>query len=342
MGAIRRFNAFEDENSVFRFRIDTSKIVTGATNGSENPLTFKIPMVWQSGYETQCIIRVSDGRPDVSVVDNMVDINAKSVITFSTSGIYDIEIIGKIGFFTGFANTTVGYDRLKIIGVYHWPYQVNFQLGSFSGCSNLIIYAENTLKLPANSNSFFANIGGFATGRLDNLIFTDVTTANSILSGVSTVFTSLFNSFMPSMTSVTNLYSGVNVSAMSRVEIISNSVTNVGVLFGNQLRNFSGELILSTPNNTSIQALCYYFNVSPSLANVDVRNVTSTLNHIRNPLSTSKMDETLLAWANLPFMQSGVTWNWKGSKYTNNPAVIAALNKITNDWGVIFTNLTMA
>ena len=60
MSAIRRFFNSDDENSVFRFRIDTSKIVSGATNGSENPLTFKIPMTWAGGSnETQCIMAVS-------------------------------------------------------------------------------------------------------------------------------------------------------------------------------------------------------------------------------------------------------------------------------------------
>lgn len=341
MSAIRRFFNSDDENSIFRFRIDTSKIVSGATNGSQNPLTFKIPAI-NSGT-TAAIIKVSDGRPDISLTN--ANVASASLITFSTSGIYDIEIIGKIGFFPGFANTTVGYDRLKIIGIYHWPYQVNFQFGSFSGCSNLLIYAENTLKLPVNSNTFFANIGGFATGRLDNLIFTDVTTASYILNGVSTVFTSLFNSFMPSMTSLVNLYSGVNVSAVSRVEIISNSVTNVGALFGTQLRNFSGELILSTPNNTSIQALCYYFNVSPSFGKVDIRSVTNALNFIRNPMTKAKTDDTLLGWVN-NFDWSGispitnkVTLDFKGSTHTNSTEVNAAKAFLIAK-GYVFTNLT--
>lgn len=340
MSAIRRFFNSDDENSVFRFRIDTSKIVSGATNGSENPLTFKLPVI-NSGT-TAAIIKVSDGRPDISLTNSNVVSN--SLITFSTAGIYDIEIIGRIGSFNGFGNTTLGYDRLKIIGIYHWPYQVNFLFGSFSGCSNLIIYAENTLKLPVNSNTFFTNIGGFATGRLDNLIFTDVTTANSILSGVSTVFTSLFNSFMPSMTSIANLYSGVNVSAVSMVEIISNSVTTVGSLFGNQLRNFSGELILSTPNNTSIQALCYYFNVSPSLGKVDIRSVTNAVNFIRNPMTKAKTDDTLLGWVN-NFDWSGiapvtnkVTLDFKGSTHTNSTAVNNAKAFLIAK-GYVFINL---
>lgn len=347
MGSIRRFNAFDDENSVFKFRIDTTKIVSGATNGSKNPLTFKIPMTWSgvTGNETQCIIRVSDGRPDVSVVNTASDVNSKSLITFSTSGIYDIEIIGKVGYFPGFANTTVGYDRLKMIGIYKWAYKINFQFGSFSGCSNLIIYAENTLKLPANSNIFFANIGGFTTNRLDNLIFTDVTTANSILIGVSTVFTSLFNPFMTSMTSLVNLYSGVNVSAVSRVEIISDPVTTVGSLFGTTLINFSGELILSTPNNTNIQALCYYFNVSPSLGKVDIRSVTNALNFIRNPMTKARTDDTLLGWVN-NFDWSGiapvtnkVTLDFKGSTHTNSTDVNNAKAFLIAK-GYVFTNLT--
>lgn len=336
MSANRRFFAIESENNIFKFKIDTRNIVAGATNGSENPLTFKLPISTNSG--NNFILRVSDGRPDVAV--NVSTSVANSVITFATAGIYDIEIIGRLTWWGAF--NTYGYDKLKLVEINQWSSAITWGSGSFSGCTNLLIKAENTLKLPSTSNLFFSNILGFTSGKLDNILFQDVTTAINILAGVPTVFTELFNPFMPSLTNASGLYAGLTLTSLSKVEIISDSVTNVGALFGSTLKNFNGQLILNTPNNTNLQAVCYYIIVSPSFAQVDVRNVNSTLNHIRNPLSTVKMDETILAWANLPFMQSGVTWNWKGSKYSNNPAVIAALNKIINTWGVIFTNLTMA
>lgn len=337
MSSIRRFFALEAENSVFKFKIDTRNIVSGATNGSQNPLTFKLPISSTPG--NRFILRVSDGRADVAVTSGTS--TANSVISFATAGIYDIEIIGRMTWL-GMGNGTVGYDRLKMIEINQWSLAITWENSSFSNCSNLLIKATNTVKLPSSSNLFFQNTLGFTSGKLDNILFQDVTTAVGILSGVPTVFTDLFNPFMPKLTTAGSLFSGLVLTSLSKVEIISDSITNVGALFGSILKNFNGQLVLNTPNNTNLQAVCYYLNVSPSFAKVDVRNVTNTTNHIRNPLSTSRMDETIIAWANLPFMQSGVTWNWKDSKYSNNPAVIAALNKITNDWGVIFTNLTMA
>ena len=336
MSAIRRFMNFEDDISIFQFKINTNNIVVDATDGSQNPLSFRLPITLNSS--NSFILRVSDGRPDVTI--NASSPTSALILNFNSPGIYDITLIGNVGFFQP-SNLTVGYDRLKFIEINHWGNSVAYQHSCFNNCSNLEFLATNVLTLPVGSNTFFANTKGFPNKDLSNIQFTKVTSATQILNNVPTQFTSLFNPFMPNILSVSGLYSGVDIQNVSKIEIISDSVTTVNSLFSTPIRNFNGELILATPNNTGLQAFCYYLTTTPSLAKVDVRNVTNTLNHIRYPLTTSRMDDTLLGWASLPYMQNGVTWDWKGSKYSNNPAVIAAYNKITNDWGVIFTNLTM-
>lgn len=343
MSGLKRFFALGQENSIFKFVIDTTKIVSGATNGSQNPLTYKIPIIYDSSNPTNCIIQVSDGRADIAISNNSTDINSKSILTFSTAGIYTITIIGRVGFYQQ-GNATIGYDWRKLISIDNWGYQVKYQSNCFDGCTNLIIKATNPLKLPANSNTFFRNIAGFESGRLDNLIMTDVNSAISILNGVATSFTSLLNSFMPALTSTNGLYSGLTVSLVSKIEIIGNLINDCGNTFGTPLRNFTGELILQTPNNTNIQALCYYFNVSPSLAKVDIRSVTNALNFIRNPMTLARTNATLIGWANdydwsgVPTVANKVTLDFKGSTYNSSAS---AAKSFLESKGYVFTNLTL-
>lgn len=334
MGANRRYFALGSNNQEFIFRIDTTKIVTGATNGSENPLKFKIPL---SNTGNNFILRINDGRPDVVV--NNTNYATETSLTFATSGVYEITFIGSF-YWSGASGF---YDRLKMFEILSWSLSAQWNSSSFEGCTNLTVKATNTLVLPSNSSSFFRNIKGFEPANLSNILFNNVSSAGAILTGVTTLFTSLFNSFMTSITSLNSLYAGLNLGNCPRIEIIAPNATTAVALFGNTgNNNFNGELILNFPNVTSIDRLCNYMPTMPSLAKVTVQSVTVTNNFLRIAMATVRVDETLIAWANLPSMVSGVTWDWKGSKYSNNPAVIAAYNKITTQWGVIFNNLTMA
>ena len=345
MSAPRRFFAQPDELSVFVFTIDTRNIVSGATNGSQNPLQYKIPIIHNSSNPTTFILKVNDGRDDVTVANINSDIESKSLVSFANPGIYQITIIGRVGFYQQ-SNASVGYDFRKLISIDNWGDYVRYQNACFDGCTNLIIKATNPLKLPSSSNAFFRSVAGFSEARLDNIIMTDVVQSTSILSGVSTNFLSLFNAFMPKLMNAQGLYGGLQISNVSKVELIGNSVTSTSGLFGVPLRNFTGELILQTPNNTDIQALCYYFNTTPSLGKVDIRSVTNALNFTRNALTTANTDSTLLGWTN-NFDWSGVapvankvTLDFKNSKYSNNPAVISA-KAFLESKGIVFTRLTM-
>lgn len=337
------FLLLEEDDSVFKFSVDTSKINSGATNGSQNPLTFKIPMLFNAGNVTSCILRVSDGRADVNISNTEADINTKSLITFASSGIYTITLIGRVAFFQA-SNSTVGYDFRKLIFIDNWGSLVRYQSACFDGCINLTIRALDSLKLPSVSTAFFRNIAGFSHGRLDNIIMTDVTVLTSILAGVPTVFMSLFNSFMPALVSANQVYAGLDVSNVTKAEIISNSVTDCNNIFSTPQRNFNGELILQTPNNTNIQALCYYFNTMPSLAKVDIRRVTSALNFLRNAMSLARTNATLIGWASnfdwsgVPTVANKVTLDFKASTY-NSTASSAKL--FLESKGIVFTNLNL-
>lgn len=341
MRGLGRFFPMYQENSIFKFVIDTRIIVSGATNGSQNPLTFKLP-IYSTATTTNCILKVSDGRTDVVINESNVNNNAVTLLTFATAGIYTITIIGSLGAFHP-TNGTVGYDIRKIISVEIWGKDVKYI--TFNGCINCEFNATNTLYLPASSAGFFASTKGFPNQDLSNIQVRDVATAPNILQGVPTKFKKLFNPFWNNLTTAASLYSGLDFSELEFLEIRSNTLTSVQDIFSGTRRAFVGQIILETPNLTNISALCYRFNnPPPALDKCDVRNVTNTLNWLLSgqPMPTSRVDATLLAWAQLPFMQSGVTWNWVGSKYSNNAAVIAAYNKITITWGVVFTNLTMA
>lgn len=346
MGAILKFFTLGKRRSIFKFTIDTRNIVSGATDGSQNNLTFRLP-TRQWDYNN-CIIKVSDGRPDISITSDTLDYSSKFTLTFSTEGIYQVTIIGKLifNFLTSSSGIAYGYDKLKIISIDNWGNSMNFGAFAFYGCSNLYINAQNTLVLPVDSSDFFRGIGGFNT----SLTLLDTTKVKNTLRMVNNITTNLagqLNPFWQSLIAFSNVYSGNTFdTSVNKIEIISSTLQTLETPWDMVVFQNTGtiELVLDTPNlkkmfrvfrNGQVRTRCH-------AGRIDVRNVTDANGWLSGTLTTAQVDATLLGWANLPFMQAGVTWNWNGSKYSNNPAVIAALNKITNNWGVIFTNLTMA
>lgn len=346
MGAILKFFALGKRRSIFKFTIDTRKIVSGATDGSQNNLTFRLPTrQWASN---NCIIKVSDGRPDISINSGITDSNPNFTLTFSTAGIYQVTIIGTLLFNFSVVSSSVvyGYDKLKIISIDNWGNLMNFGSASFLDCSNLYINAQNTLVLPADSSDFFRGIGGFNTS-LTLLDTTKVANTLRMINSITTNLTGQLNPFWQSLVTFSSVYSGnIFDTSVNKIEIISSTLQNLDTPWDMVVFQNTGtiELVLDTPNlkkmfrvfrNGQVKTRCH-------AGRIDVRNVTDTNGWMTGAFTTAQTDATLLGWANLPFMQAGVTWNWNGSKYSNNPAVIAAYNKITVEWGVIFTNLTMA
>lgn len=347
MSASRRFFTVDGLNNTFIFKIDTRNIVSGATNGSENPLTFRLPLS-QFDANNAFIIKVSDGRADVSVTSSSgTDV---LILNFATSGVYTITLIGRVGNFTfqgSYAGSQFGYDRLKIISIDRWSSTVGWGLRCFLGCSNLSINATNTIVLPQNAMDFFVGIKGFNSSLL--LIDTSKVTSNlRMINSISTVLHGQLNPFWQSLVIFEAAYAGNTFdTTVDKIEITSNTLESLETPWDAVVFQNTGtiELICDTPNlkkmfrvfrNGQVRTRCH-------AGRIDVRNVTNPSTWITGSLTTAQTDATLLGWANnLPFMQSGITWDWKGSKYSNNPQVIAAYNKITTQWGVIFTNLTMA
>lgn len=341
MGADRRFFALENENSVFKFKIDTRNIAVGATDGSQNPLTFCLPFPSVGNSAANCIVKVSDGRPDISIV-GQAEVNSKRVLSFTVSGIYDITIIGRVPVFTFYTYTEVRYDYRKIIEINIWGKSIGYGVRCFSLCVNLRIKAENTLRLPSDSYAFFANIAGIDVS-MNTIDTSDVTSAISIISNVPNSFP--LNPFWSKITEFSSVYqNSIFDSSVTKVEIISDSITSCSrTFFGT---NFKGRIIMKTPNLATVNNFLQSVTNPPSLGEIDIRNLTSCTNFMSAVMSTSNVDSTLTGWVN-NFDWSGiapvinkVTIDFVNSKYSNNPSVIAA-KAFLEAKGYVFTRLTM-
>lgn len=351
MGTIRRFFPLEQDNDPFIFWIDTTKINPSGTDGSENNLTFRLPIRTASGANnlSKFIVKVSDGRADIDI-SSVSDITTKGLITFTNPGIYQIKIYGYVqSFGFEFRPPTAGMygqDFLKIIYIDAWGKKKVFERRAFNQCSNLIIRAVDTLVLPPVTSYFFRLIKGFESS-LSLINTSRVTDATQILSSISNTLPNTLNPFWLSLSNFNAIYNSNIFSVLTdRIEIISDTVTALNTPAGGVTFLNPGTIrfISKTPNLITMYRVFYTGEVKTRChgGEIDVRNVINTSQWLSGTFTTVQVDATILGWAELPFMQSGVTWNWNGSKYSNNPAVIAAYNKITITWGVIFTNLTMA
>src|SRR5690625_3496392 len=331
--AVRRFMNSTSDNEVFEFVVDTNNIDPLATDGAENPLTLKLDLQFPTNVDHQFIIRVNDGRPDV--LFNRTE--AGTVIHFDAPGIYTITLIGKSSFFRG-----PGLDRLKWIYLNRWGSSFKgLRAYAFQDASNLIIRSPESIKLTGSRSGFFQGIKGFEApfdmGKLD---VSDVTSFTSFFSVVQNPFTSVLNPFINVATNLNSLYEDVNLSFVDKIEVISPSATQFGKFLMNT--EFEGELIINAP----VENMYYFLNgVSnpPSLGKVDIRRVSETNNFISTQMSKHNVDSTLMGWAN-NFDWTGYTpsstFNFRGSKYSNNPDVIAAKSFLEGK-GIVFTNLTM-
>lgn len=339
MSAIRRFMAMEGENNIFKFTIDTRNIVVGATNGAENPLTFRLPLNFPTNIGHQFIIRVNDGRDDV-VFDRT---EAGSIIHFATAGIYQITLIGRSNYFLA-GNVQ---DNLKWIYLDVWGTTFRGLLpNAFQGMTNLVIRAHESIKLTGNRAYFFNGIKGFALDfEMSKLDVSEVSNFSGFFSGVQLPMYSVLNPFINAAESMVGVYRNVDLTNVSKVEVISQTASNFGNFLSNS--NFTGELIIKAPLISMYQMLFGIVN-PPALGKVDIRGTvsnTSFSSFITHPMTEARVDSTLLGWANnydwtgIPL--KSITMNWRGSKYSNNPAVIAARAFLISK-GFTFQNLTMA
>ncbi len=327
-----------DENNVFRFTVNTSKIVSGATDGSQDPLKFVLPFAAQTLITGTVILKVSDGRADVALTNNNKD--AYKTLTFATAGIYDISLIGKISYVA----MTASPDKLKLTEINQFGFSTRFLASAFFGCTNLIVKATDQPNLLGNQASLFRQIKGFDPA-IDLSIwdFSRVTDAAYFFTDVQNPMTSVPQGFL-NMANIDRLYQGCNIAAISKIEIISDAVTSAQWLF--LQCNYRGRIVMKTPNLTNITGLMYGTTNPPSLGEIDIRKVTDATNFLVAVMATVNVDATLLGWQN-NFDWTNVTnstkatFDFYNSKYSNNAAVIAAKSFLESK-GFTFSRLTMA
>lgn len=336
MGANRRFFALAQENSILKFTIDTRFINVGATDGSQNSLTYRIPIYYPTSNDNKFIIRVSDGRADVNFVGRSTPATALT-LSFATAGIYQITLIGKSNAVVFGGTSANAYDKLKLISIDSFGYDFKFPIANvFFGCTNAWINAPNGCKV-LNGRNFFNGIKGF--GSNFNLSYLDISESiafTTMFANVQNSINSMINPFINVTNSVSGLFTSANfASNVNKIEIISPTITNAANLVLNS--NLQGEIIIDAPLTSIFQIADGVTN--PPILKIDIRRVTSNGNFITTVMSTTNVDATLNHWASLDWtgFTSTLTYNFRNSKYS---ASSASAKAFLESKGIIFINLT--
>ena len=338
MSAARRFFALIEDTNVFKFKIDTTKIKAGATDGSQLDNQFVLPIPMTAYTIVNFILIVSDGRPDVSINSN--NVSTARILTFATPGIYEITFIGKGTIRAGGSSST---DLLKIIEVTVMGKTFSLTEYAFEGCSNMIWNVPfcnfNTL------SRVFLNIKGISdTIDLGNSLVDKITSATNIMGILGDPPKTIFSGFFKKLVSADAMYIDTNLSRIESVQIISPVLTTVSRAFQNT--GFKGRIVVQSEVLTNINNICYGYLNPPSLGEVDIRRVTSANTFISRVMPTANVNATLLGWVNnfdwsvIPTVTNKVTLDFFNSKYSNNTAVINA-KAFLESKGIVFTRLTM-
>ena len=338
MSIAPRLMALLDEDSIFRFQIDTRNILSGATNGAQlaNQFILPIDVTFASTYPTAFILKVNDGRADVNV--NNSNLTTAIILTFSTPGVYEITLIGTAQL--RFNNQSP--DSRKMTWVYECGLGFRFSSYAFEDTINMTWNAPfvrfNEL------NRIFVNSKAFGPlANLNNYIVDGATTASYTFTNVANPLTSVISGFFLNLTNGTDFYRSAPLINVQEIQIIAPKLTTIAGGF--YLSNMRGRIVVKSDVLRNIDNLCRGYNNPPSLGEVDVRRITTAALFITSVMSTANVDATLLGWVN-NFDWSGVapvtnkvTLDFKNSKYSNNPAVLSAKTFLESK-GIVFTNLT--
>ena len=142
---------------------DTTKISTGSSANNQ----IKLPLVDNFPYT----VKWGDGT-----VNTIMSISDPNIIhTYSSSGIYNIEILGEI---KGFKFNNTG-DMLKIIEILNWGNKFYSTIGCFYECSNLeLTKTIGTPILIGSLDNFFRRCISITT--INNLSNWDLKQVNSV------------------------------------------------------------------------------------------------------------------------------------------------------------------
>ena len=334
MSIAPRLMALLDEDSVFRFQIDTRNTLSSATTGAQLDNQFILPI--DAGV-TNFVLRVNDGRPEVSVTN--ANLATYKTLTFASPGIYEISLIGTANL--RFNNQSP--DSRKITWVYECGLGFRFSGYAFENAINMTWNAPfvrfNEL------NRVFIGVKAFGPlANLANYIVDDATTANYTFANVKTPMSWVLSGFFPKLTDAQDFYRQAPLASVPEVQIIAPKLTTVsGAFYNSQMR---GRIVIKSEMLTDISNLCRGYTNPPSLGEVDIRRITSASLFITSVMSTANVDATLLGWANnfdwsaIASVANKVTFDFINSKYSNTPQVIAA-KAFLESKGIIFTRLTI-
>lgn len=325
----------EDDESIFRFQIDTRNIVSGATNGSQLDNRFVLPI--DVNFPLNFILRVNDGRPDVVVSSS--NVTTAKILNFSSPGIYDITLIGRANI--RFNNMSV--DSRKITWVFEFGVGFRFSSYAFENCINMTWDAPfvrfNEL------NRIFINCKNFGSNaNLSNYIVDQATTASYTFANLISPMTSVLSGFFLMLTDATNFYRDAPLTSVAEVQIIANNLISAsGAFYNSQMR---GRIVIKSEVLIDISSICRGYANPPSLGEVDIRRVTSASFFISNLMATTNVDATLLGWVNnfdwtgIPAVTNKVTFDFFNSRYSNTPNVVSA-KAFLESKGIVFTRLTI-
>jgi len=338
MGVVRRMFPLLAKKSIFRFKIDTRFTNPGATDGSQLDNQFILPT-----YSGNMIVKVNDGRPDIILNGDYVNLRPQRTLTFAVAGEYEITVIGR----SSIRFSNISPDQRKIIWVYECGDGFRFLSNAFAGAINMIWDAPH-----ARMNILdrvFIGIKGFGSNADLSKYTVDLATDGIyVVSNTINPITSLFQGFFLNLTSAAQMYRDCNLSpSISKIEMIAPNLTTASSFMVNT--NFKGRLIIKSNVLTNISQIMYNGANPPPLGGVDIRNVTSSVNIVSGLMSKANVDSTLLEWANdydwsaIPNIPNKTTINFNfntgACTCSNTPAVVNALNFLKSK-GYLFPYLT--
>ena len=335
MSGLKGFFAVDNDSSVFKFTIDTTKIVAGATDGSQLSDRFVLPFLNSAGvYVKSFTLKVSDGRPDVFVTT--ANYATYRTIIFSAPGIYTITLIGS-AYGVSFKGTQTP-DKSKLISVERLDPSFTLLDQAFWLCANCEFNVP--YMVVNNMDRTFNGIKKF--GSNVDLSKYYVSKAPMAFLTFSGTLTSVFQGFFLSLTNASQYLKQLTLTGIPKIIIIAPNLTNVTELLAQS--NYRGILEIRSNVLSNISYLNRFTTNPPSMGLVDIRNVTTATDFITSAMSTANVNATLTGWVNnfdwsaIPTVANKVTFDFKGSTY--NASALSAKTFLEGK-GIIFTNLTL-
>lgn len=324
--------------------------------GTSNSNQITLPLESTGNYSF--VVDWGDGNTDTILAYNQSEVTH----TYAASGQYTVRISGLI---SGFRFNNAG-DKGKITNISNWgPLELGPNGYNFYGCSNLTITATDALNnltflsyafrgctsltsLDASAwdtsavyNMRYAFYGCTSLASLDVSTWdtssvTDMSYMFRSCSSLTTLDLSAWD--VSSVTNMSNVFYGC--TGLTSVDVSTwdvSSATNMSQLF----RGCTSLVTLDVSNwdTSSVTNMSYLFANADLLTSIaiDQWDVTAVTNFgsfmaSHDGLTTGKYDQVLIAWASQA-VNTGLTIDFGGSKYTAGGAAATARNTLTSTKG---------